>query len=405
MNTPKNSIQKAVNRFFGYIYLKAYRADTIRLLNLLRNKGVSFWGFCSTDRECFFKISLFGCEEVLEYAKEANIELTVERRVGLPFILHRYKNRIGLAVGGLIAMAMVFSSIFFVWDIEITGNNLISKERILSVLKKNGLSVGTYLPGLSTHAVEERTILSLPELSSAAIVINGTHITCDVIERERPPEPETELGDGISSLYASKDGIIVNVVAESGKAVVHPGDVVEAGDLIVSGIYDGFTGLRIAVRSKATVLARTYRSFAVSIPLEQQKRGFTGHDVKRTTVSVLGHPFELYFGSMIPYDNFIAESTTEKLTLFGFIKTPIEVTTLVARECRTERTKISKEEAEQRAIAAFNLHLDEIEDGEVLEKSYSCFYDEEADCVTLTGQIVVLENIAEERMLQISESP
>ena len=405
MNTLKNSIPKAVNRFFGYIHLRACRADTIRLLNMLRNKNVSFWGFRATDKEVFFKISLFGCERVFAYARDANIELTIVRRVGLPFFTHRYRGRVGLAVGALIAMAMIFSSIFFVWNIEVTGNYSVSDERILSVLKKNGLFDGAYIPGLSTHAIEERTILTLPELSSVAIAINGTYVTCDVIERERPPKAEDEIGDGISSIYATTDGIIVSVVAESGKVMVHPGDVVAAGDMLVSGIYDGFTGMKIAVRSKATVTAKTYKNFAVSIPLEQYRKSFTGRKVKRTMVKILGQPFELYFGAMIPYDRFTAETNTEKLKLFGFIKTPVEVTTLTAYEYTGERVTITKEEAEKQAIAAFNLHVDELESGELLEKSYSCFYDEAAGCVTLTGRLVILENIAVERPIQISESP
>ena len=69
--------------------------------------------------------------------------------------------------------------------------------------------------------------------------------------------------DGISSIYASEDGIIRSVVAESGKSVVRTGEVVAKGDLLVTGIYDGHTGIKIAVRSKATVMAETYRKFGL----------------------------------------------------------------------------------------------------------------------------------------------
>jgi len=372
----------------------------IRLLNLFRNKGVRFWGLKATDKDVRLKISLFGCDDALLYAKEANIQLTVEKRVGLPFFIHRYRGRVGLAVGGAMALTMIFASLFFVWDIEITGNDRISASRIEAVLRKNGLSAGAFIPSVNTHAVEEHTILAMPNLSSVAIVITGTHVKVDVIERIRPPEIVDEIGDGISSIYAEKDGIIVSVVAESGKSLVAPGTVVAAGDVLVTGLYDGYTGIKIAVKSKATVLAQTYRNFAISVPLRQSRREYTGGVSKKTTAEVLGHSFELYFGAMIPFEQFDAEARTEDVKLFGIFKTPIRLTTLTAREYRTVTEQITKEEALKKAVAAFDSRLEEIDDGEILDKSYTWFFDEESECVTLTGKITLLEDIAVERAIE-----
>ena len=125
MNTLKNSLSKAVNQFIGHICVTACRADLIRLLNLFRNKGVKFWGFKETEKEVSFKLGLFGCDSALEYAKEANIQLVVTRRVGLPFFTYRYRKRAGLLVGMILGFALILASSLFVWAIEITGNSLI----------------------------------------------------------------------------------------------------------------------------------------------------------------------------------------------------------------------------------------------------------------------------------------
>ena len=86
------------------------------------------------------------------------------------------------------------------------------------------------------------------------------------------------------------------------------GEVVAKGDLLVTGIYDGHTGIKIAVRSKATVMAETYRKFVISVPLRQPVKHYTGNEAERTVITVLGRRFELFFGAMLPYDRFDAES-------------------------------------------------------------------------------------------------
>ena len=86
----------------------------IRLMNLFRMKGVRFWHMRVTEKDVRLRISLFGCDEALAYAADANIAIEVEHRVGLSFILHRYRRRAGLAVGAVLAAVLVFSSMLFV---------------------------------------------------------------------------------------------------------------------------------------------------------------------------------------------------------------------------------------------------------------------------------------------------
>ena len=405
MNILKNTVSKAADRFLGFLCLRLCRADMMRLMNLFRAKGVRFWHLRVTEKDVRLRISLFGCDDALAYAAGVGIAVEVERRTGLPFLLHRYRRRAGLAVGALLAAALVFSSMLFVWDIVITGNVNVSEARILSALSESGLSAGAFIPAIGTHSVEQNTVLTLPELSSVAVVITGTHVGVDVIERKRPPEIYDLTADGISSIYASEDGIIRSVVAESGKSVVRTGEVVAKGDLLVTGVYDGHTGIKIAVRSKATVMAETYRNFVISVPLKQQVKRYTGNEAERTVVTVLGRRFGLFFGAMLPYDRFDADVTTEKPLLFGFIRTPVEITTLHVKEYISERTEYTQEEALAKAIAAFDSRIEEIGDGEVLSKSYEWFYDDAADCVTLKGELTLLTDIAYETPVQISASP
>ncbi len=385
--------------------LSAEKYDLIRLINLYKNSGIYFWGLNADENGVTLKVGIFSAERALSLASEIGVSLTVLKSVGLPFIINRHKKRFGILAGAIISAIIVFSSIFFVWDIQITGNVNISEERILAVLAKNGVYTGSFIPSISTHTAEQKTILTFPDISSVAIVIDGTHITVDIIERIRPPRIEEGLLPGISSIYAKKPGVIVSVVAESGKVTVSPGYEVNPGDLLVTGIYPGSTGVEIGVRSKATVMAKTENQFAVSIPLTQVKRIYTGKETAKTTASILGKSFELFMGGLIDYNSFDAVTETHQAYVFGKFKLPITLTTVTAREYRTVNVKISKEEGIKKAIAAFNSKLSEYKNDDVLAKSYECFFDENANCITLVGNYSLLEDIGLERENQISESP
>ena len=81
---------------------------------------------------------------------KAGCRLEVVGREGVPYALARLRRRQALAVGSIVCgMALVIGS-FFIWDIQITGNDTDPKEDILQSLDQNGeteVGIGMSLEG------------------------------------------------------------------------------------------------------------------------------------------------------------------------------------------------------------------------------------------------------------------
>lgn len=395
MNMKGSLMSRAIGKISGRYEFTVPYDKSVAMLNALNAAGAVFHGARIEGESFVFCTGLGDYGEVMRAASSCGAAVAVSGTSGLPFLIYRYRKRPGMVIGMIIAMVLVFCSMMFVWEIRITGNSEISEERIIAALRKSGLTAGTYIPGINESGVSARTILTLPDLSSVSVVIKGTYADVDVIERVRPPEAEDGNG-GLCDICATRDGVIVNIAASSGKVLVKPGETVCEGQTLVTGLYDGYNGTKIAVRSSAVVLAETYRSFCVSIPFDRICKRYTGRTDVKTSVSVLGYDFELFFGALVPYDRYDAETSTERVVLFGSVKTPVIKTVLTTREYVLSPERISENEALIRAKAAFNTWLEGIKDGEVLSKSYTCETDVEGGCLTLIGEASVLTDIAAE---------
>jgi hypothetical protein len=76
-----------------------------------------------------------------------------------------------------------------------------------------------------------------------------------------------EEQSGISSIVASRDGIITEITVTSGNGICRVGQVVREGDLLVSGMID--CGLHIRTgRAEAEIFAQTQRTLTAVTPVQ-----------------------------------------------------------------------------------------------------------------------------------------
>ena len=70
-------------------------------------------------------------------------EYAIGSRRGLPHLLARHKDRIGLFLGAVAALVMIIASQNYIWDIRISGNERVSYSELVGLLGESGLSVGS----------------------------------------------------------------------------------------------------------------------------------------------------------------------------------------------------------------------------------------------------------------------
>lgn len=382
---------KPFHMLFGF-YRISVPSRGIDLINRLNAEKILFWDIKKRDAEVLLSFSVFSYGKGIAIANEMGIRYRLDAMRGLPFIVSRQKSRVGLIAGAVIGSALIMLSTMFVWEIQVIGCENVSKNTVLTALRENGLHSGRMLLDICCKQVAVQTVCSVPELSSVAINTKGTYVYVKVLER-RKSNGIYVPGEGTAHVVAGHDGHIEEIIALKGKAVVSKGDVVKKGDLLITGLYDGYTQTKIAVRADGLVLARAYLDYVCTVPLDMPFKEYSGKSTKKISYNMFGMQLNLFLDSGIPFDNFDLSVSNTQVYLLG-LKLPAVRSELTATEYTRSTFELDVAGAEKKAIAAFNAWCEAIENGELLTKSYNSVYDPIARTVTLTGEAVVLRDIA-----------
>ena len=150
--------------------------------------------------------------------------------------MRRYRHRLGLLAG----IALFFATIWFlslhVWVINVSGNDEITEEQVISVMDEIGIRPGVRTSGLDAELLEQAAMVKLKDVSWMAINFQGSVVNVELKERDAPPEaiPMEEP----CNLKSSYPGQIVRLEVISGVTVVEEGDAVTQGQLLVSGVFE-----------------------------------------------------------------------------------------------------------------------------------------------------------------------
>ena len=260
----------------GYATLKADYGSITPILNLCMYYCIPYSDFRAESDAVYLTMRLSAKRRLERLAKEQGIELEIVKNGGIPQILSRYKYRYGIAIGMLLAAALIFLSHRFVWDIEVTGNESITTSEICEALKAYGLGVGSYIPSINTDRIENEFLLDSERVSWISVNLIGTVARVQIREYVGATDEQTSTKP--ANLVASKSGIIQEVKVYNGYVVVASGRHVNKGELLVSGLYDSQTlGFRYT-RAEGSVMAKTVSEYYVEIPYEYEATVYTGEE-------------------------------------------------------------------------------------------------------------------------------
>jgi len=168
----------------------------------------------------------------------------------------------------------------FIWNITLEGNYRFSDDTLLHYLDQLDIRYGVRKGGIDCESLEESIRSSFPDIIWVSAQISGTRLMIKVKEndgmRSIPVKDETPR-----SLTAAKDGVITRMVVRSGKAQAEPGDTVQQGQLLVSGVVPIYNDAQELVneqyvRADADIYARTVDESVERISKYTVERSSTG---------------------------------------------------------------------------------------------------------------------------------
>ena len=168
-------LNRLVNALRGSLRLEVTGAFPERFLNLCAQRGILFWNVEWLEATRLrLTVTRRDGARARKLGEKVLCTVTPAGREGLPFFLARFRKRYALLTGLILSLAAVCVLSQFILTIEVEGNEAISTREILTELRRQGLSVGTYGPGLDEEAVGRRVLRNLPGLSWMSVNLHGT---------------------------------------------------------------------------------------------------------------------------------------------------------------------------------------------------------------------------------------
>ena len=169
-------------------------------------------------------------------------------------------------------MLLLYASLYLpsrVLFVTVEGNETIPAQLILEKAQDCGIRFWAQRREVRSERMKNALLEALPELRWAGINTYGCTAVISVSERAVQTERQTELS--VSSILASRDGVITAVTATQGNLLCREGQAVKAGDMLISGYQDCGITIR-AVRAEGEVFAQTNRDLQVLSPMDWSVR-------------------------------------------------------------------------------------------------------------------------------------
>lgn len=318
------------------------------------------------------------------------LDFLVAKERGLHLLLHRLFARPGLCLGALLFSFLLILSTQFVFDIRITGNEILTDAEILSELSENGFICGSFLPSTDIEALCNRIVLHSDRISWISVNMLGTIAHVEVKERTYK---DLNLEEGkLACLVAGRDGVIVGFDCGSGTIAVNVGQTVKKGEVLVNGVFESKYGIHFE-NAYGRVRARTNRTFEAELPkTEQVTVGYERIEIEKQII-FLGKSIKVFTkGGNLPTSCDTIKEEVVQLSLGGSLFLPIYEKTLYIERPIQKTVTYSMEDAEKIIEERIRLQMDEIKDLVVL--SFETTFTESEDGYTIKKQCVCIENIA-----------
>jgi len=268
-----NRITKKVKK--GTILVEVEGFFIERFINLCRTQNISITEIkYITAGLITFKTNSNNFGQIKKIAEKTKCRAKIKKRKGIYFVLFRYKKRrMFFSLFILITLFIIFLSTY-IFRIDITGNKRVSKEQILSVLKKADVYVGKNRLAIDERKAGNMLRTEIYDIAWVGIEVKGTKVTVKIVEKTLVEDNDNEEICG--NIIAKKSGVITKIIAENGTPRFLTGSYIEKGMVAVEGVIESELIGNINVHAKGILKVKNKEIFEVTEKYDIQEKEYTG---------------------------------------------------------------------------------------------------------------------------------
>lgn len=400
----------------GYLLIRVEGYSPERFLNACSHRGIELWGLRSAGGAYEMYMTLKDFRKIKALSKKTGTKVRVRRRYGLPFFLHRYRRRKLFFAGAFLAVCLVYILTLFIWEIDIRGNLRRTDEALLSFLRSRDVYCGMTAGSVDCDQIADDLRGAYADLVWVSASVHGTRLVIQVKENEHlsaqtgGKAQETEGTD----LAATQDCTILSIVTRQGTPLVHEGDQVKKGDLLVNGRLDlkndagEVTGYRYC-KAQADITGEYQISYEDTMEREFEIRSYQyerNNLVRQEELFLRAGDRIFSFGRLKnnyqEYDYYVEES---QLTVGENFSLPLFWGRRTAVPCSVRRENYTDSQLQQLLSRRFEKDCQDIEKKglEIIENDVKIYTEQNAACAR--GTLTVRGPVAGEVPTQILPEP
>ena len=382
----------------GMVEVEAVSSDPAFLLSALYRARVSVFDAVFVDELTVrFSVKRQDLKQVKKIVSRRGDEWNQISRKGFFWQFKSLAKRPVLVIG--ISMLLLFgtfvpSRVFFV---RVEGNESVPSRKIIEEAAACGIGFGASRREVRSEKMKNALLEAMPELQWAGVNTAGCVATITV--RERQITEESENRNGVSSIVASMDGVILSCTVTRGNGICKVGQAVKAGEVLVSGYTDCGISIR-ATRAEAEIFAMTERNLTAVTPEEWVTRVQITETKKKYALIFQKKRINLFFDSGISDSSCGRMYEENYVVLPGGFQLPIAIVTEVWISYEEVPTVLEEESAAQALSAFASGYLSgQMIAGTITEKDEACTLQDGVYC--LEGQYACQEMIGRVRSEEI----
>ncbi len=299
-------LQGLWNSMAGYVIIRMEGPSLERFLNLALHNGIEIWNVkrkaASVMTAC---VGMEGFYALHKLKRSQRCRIKILEKRGMPVPLTRMRFRKLLLFGWAVVLAALLGASRFVWFVQITGCDKIEKSEIRAILDSLNVRAGTPRGELELPELNRAVAAADGRIAWAGARLDGVILYVDIVETG--DEPHIVKTSPPASIYAARDGVITRIVAYNGRPLVHVGDAVLKGELLISGNMSAEGQAQHWVRARGEAVAQVLYRFTYTAGPLLDKPVRTGVSFTYTGLSLFGY-------RLFEPENVYAESETETLS-------------------------------------------------------------------------------------------
>lgn len=262
------------------------QAPPVFVINALSYADVAVMKPAVGKKEMTFEIDRAQKKNALDVLKKKNVTCEVIGERGIKTSLKQLFSRIGMWIGLVAGLVLVFLYSTTITKIEVTGCERVPEEEIKAAAEVRLFSL---FENVSTEAVEAK-LMGMKGISGVSAVRKGTTLSITVTESlDAPDIVDTTTPE---PLVAASDGVILRIVVVQGTAAVKTGDTVKKGDTLIMPYVTDAEGAMQPVRAMGEVFATVYLQKHVFCSDTAMSAVRTGNVKKITVMEIPGLPYK-----------------------------------------------------------------------------------------------------------------